>query len=236
MMRKRKTSFWFLPAFPLMAALAASGAWAQDSNNSSAAASALSDQPQIAQPPDGSVNWKGVGVGAGTVVTNLVYVPAKLVYGILGGIAGGAGYALTGGNKQVANSIWRSSLGGDYVLTPDMMTGKKPIYFSGANDIPSVQAVAPVTSSSPSAMAPGGQAQSLSATSPTTPPQSLSAAGSTNEIGPATRPIDSGAGPVRATAGSGSVPYAGSTASHRGYNGYNPVPAKRSPVSDTSVE
>ena len=70
-------------------------------------------------------------MGAGTVVGNVLYLPAKLVYGILGGIAGGAGWALTGGNTQVSNTIWRSSLGGDYVLTPNMVAGQDPIHFSG---------------------------------------------------------------------------------------------------------
>ena len=81
-----------------------------------------------------SVNWKGVGVGAGTVVGNVLYMPAKLLYGIGGGIVGGAGYLLTGGNSQVSNTIWRSSLGGDYVLTPDMVAGKQPVHFSGPTD------------------------------------------------------------------------------------------------------
>ena len=45
---------------------------------------------QVEQPMEGGVNWKGVGVGAGTVAGNVLYMPAKLVYGILGGIAGGA--------------------------------------------------------------------------------------------------------------------------------------------------
>jgi hypothetical protein len=74
-------------------------------------------QPQVAQPSEGGVNWKGVGIEAGTVAGNVLYVPAKLVYGILDGITGGADYALTGGNKEVAETIWRSSLGGDYVIT-----------------------------------------------------------------------------------------------------------------------
>jgi hypothetical protein len=42
--------------------------------------------------------------------SNLLYVPVKLVYGILGGITGGAGYAVSGDNEQVAQTIWRSSL------------------------------------------------------------------------------------------------------------------------------
>src|SRR6202049_3996968 len=102
---------------------------AQSPNN--AAGGAQTNQAQVSQPPDDNVNWKGVGVGAGTVAGNIFYVPAKLVYGIVGGITGGASYVLTGGNTQTANTIWRSSLGGDYVLTPDMITGQQPVHFSG---------------------------------------------------------------------------------------------------------
>ena len=41
--------------------------------------------PQVPQPQASpGVNWKGVGVGAGTVVGNLFYMPAKLLYGIGG--------------------------------------------------------------------------------------------------------------------------------------------------------
>jgi len=84
-----------------------------------------------AQPPESEMSWKSVGLGVGAVASNVLYVPAKLVYGTLGGIAGVAGYALTGGDKRVANPIWRSSLGGDYVVTPDMLSGEEPVHFSG---------------------------------------------------------------------------------------------------------
>jgi hypothetical protein len=87
--------------------------------------------PQVAQPENGGVNWKGAGIAAAALVANVGYIPAKTVYAILGGITGGFGYALTGGNQQAANTIWRSSLGGDYVVTPDMLSGKAPIHFSG---------------------------------------------------------------------------------------------------------
>jgi len=83
------------------------------------------------QPPETELSWKGVGSGVGAVASNVLYVPAKLVYGTLGGIAGGAGYALTGGDQRVADTIWRSSLGGDYIITPDMVTGKQPVHFAG---------------------------------------------------------------------------------------------------------
>ncbi len=145
-------------------------------------------QPQVPQPADQSgVNWKGVGVGAGTVLGNAVYMPAKLVYGILGGIAGGAGWALTGGNSQVANTIWRSSLGGDYVLTPNMVAGKSPVHFSG----PTTTAPPPADSS---AATPANDATVTASSNPSgAAPPAIA-----NPSGP--RPIDSGAGPVGAGA------------------------------------
>src|SRR5271169_624395 len=120
-----------IPAMVIAAALTPCPmAIAQNSVGEPAAANST----QVPQPAQGGVNWKGVGVGAGTVAGNVFYMPAKVVYGLLGGIAGGAGYALTGGNKQVADTIWRSSLGGDYILTPDMVTGKERVHFSGPTD------------------------------------------------------------------------------------------------------
>src|ERR1700736_6998553 len=86
-------------------------AMAQSPNN--AAGGAQTNQAQVAQPPDDNVNWKGVGVGAGTVASNILYVPAKLVYGILGGITGGGREVLTRGNKQNAHTIMRRSPRGD---------------------------------------------------------------------------------------------------------------------------
>ena len=74
-----------------------------------------------------------MGIGAGTVAGNILYVPAKVVYGILGGITGGASYLVTGGNTQTANTIWRSSLGGDYVLTPGYGSRTKADSFQRAD-------------------------------------------------------------------------------------------------------
>jgi hypothetical protein len=88
------------------------------------------------QTPATEMSWKNVGTGVGAVASNVLYIPAKLVYGTLGGIAGGAGYALTGGDQRVANTIWRSSLGGDYVITPDMIAGEQPVHFSGPTSMP----------------------------------------------------------------------------------------------------
>ena len=104
---------------------------------------------QVPQPADNNVNWPGAGYGAGALLCNLLYIPAKLTYAILGGIVGGGTYLITAGNQQAANTVWRSSLGGDYVVTPQMLAGQQPINFSGPTDTPPT-APEPVTSSSSS--------------------------------------------------------------------------------------
>lgn len=175
--------------------------------------------PQVEQPESGGVNWKGAGVGAATLLANVGYIPAKTVYAILGGIAGGAGYALTGGNQQTANSIWRSSLGGDYVLTPDMIQGQAPIHFSGPSNptAPMPPPSQPMSSNPPPALtassAPvypntptysGTSAPSSPAAGVGAPPLSAtshsgygSSGGTTHFTTSITGPGDSGTGPVR---------------------------------------
>lgn len=222
MMRSSGMRIWLLPMLALTLVCSGTRVWAQDS---AASPAGTADQPQVAQPVDGGVNWKGVGAGAGAVVTNLVYVPAKLVYGILGGITGGAGYALTGGNKQVANSIWRSSLGGDYVLTPDMMTGKQPIYFSGPSEAGPTQATTAGTSALPA-----NAASSMPSVSSSAPVKSSSTS-------PATHPIDNGAGLVGTTTSPSPAPYAGTSNPQSSYGAYSrPTAPKTSHLSDTSIE
>jgi len=74
---------------------------------------------------------KDFGYGVGAFFTNLIYMPAKFTYATLGAITGGFAYVLTGLNTKVGKSIWVPSTGGDYVITPRMLAGKDPIYFSG---------------------------------------------------------------------------------------------------------
>ena len=161
---------------------------------------------QVPQTDSSGVNWKGVGVGAGTVAGNIFYIPAKLVYGILGGIGGGAGYALTGGNEQIANTIWRSSLGGDYVLTPDMITGKQPVHFSGPTQTAQPAPDAANESSRPAAFA-------SSTSSAGAPPALATSPAPRAYADTATHPIDSGAGPLGSGTALSSEPIGGSAKS-----------------------
>ncbi|HLX38429.1 MAG TPA: hypothetical protein VKR29_11535 [Candidatus Binataceae bacterium] len=157
----------------------------------SAVAFAQSSNPpasQVPQPDEGGVNWQGVGYGAGSLATNIVYIPAKLVYAILGGLVGGGAWCLTGGNSQTANTIWRSSLGGDYVVTPDMLAGKEPIHFSGPTD------TAPVPPDS-------------TAVQPITPPPPANASMPATSAMPGSAPASSGPAPM--DRGSGAVGHPG---------------------------
>jgi hypothetical protein len=213
---------------------------------------AAANSTQVTQPAQGGVNWKGVGVGAGTVAGNVLYMPAKVVYGLLGGVAGGAGYALTGGNKQVADTIWRSSLGGDYILTPDMITGKDPVHFSGPTQ------TAPPTDSGSAAVP--NPPSTMASTKPSAPIGGNSAGAtsslSSSAVPPtdagalyATHPIDSGAGPVSGSvAGSSNPAYGAPSTSATKASGAKSVDSgnasgdkssaasKGSPLPSTSIE
>ncbi|MGH7780175.1 MAG: hypothetical protein ACREQR_10145 [Candidatus Binataceae bacterium] len=136
---------------------------------------------QVQQPDQGGVNWPGAGYGAAALFGNLLYIPAKLVYAVLGGISGGAAWLITAGNTQTADTIWRSSLGGDYVLTPQMVAGQQPINFSG----PTETAPLPVDNSG------------VSAVQPIAPTGAPVASTSSGAYPSGAQPMDNGAGPVR---------------------------------------
>jgi len=215
-------------ALPAMAQT--SSTTAQTSAGSIGVGNQQASQAQVPQPSDGDVNWKGVGIGAGTVAGNVLYVPAKLVYGILGGITGGASYLLTGGNTQTANTIWRSSLGGDYVLTPDMVAGQKPIHFSGPT-----MSTPPATAAS---VAPRAATSSMNSTTQPMPSANVSAAnvGSVNST-----PV--GAGSSFSSTMS-STPTTGSAAAQPADRGTGPVSSGKGvsggvavpPLPGTSIE
>ena len=77
------------------------------------------------------------GWGSLTVLSNVVYMPVKLIYATLGGLTGGIALGLTGGDLDVAETIWITSLGGNYVLTPGMLRGEESISIAGTPGITS---------------------------------------------------------------------------------------------------
>ena len=155
---------------------------------------------QVPQPTDNNVNWPGAGYGAGALLCNVLYIPAKLVYALLGGLVGGGTYLITAGNQQAANTVWRSALGGDYVVTPQMLAGQQPINFSGPTDTPPT-AQEPVTSTSAGTTT----TASSGGIAPITPLPASGTATSTSASSSTAggQPLDHGAGPAAAaTSGS----------------------------------
>jgi hypothetical protein len=159
-----------------------------------AQASAATSATQVPQGESG-VNWPGAGYGAAALFGNLLYLPAKLVYAVLGGIVGGGTWLVTAGNTQAADTVWRSALGGDYVLTPQMIAGEQPINFSGPTEIPPPPPAE--TADASAAAAPAGGVQ------PITPIPAPSAAASTStSYSSGMHPLDSGSGPVNSKSAS----------------------------------
>ena len=156
---------------------------------------------QVPQPADNIVNWPGAGYGAGALLCNVLYIPAKLVYAILGGRVGGGTFLITAGNQQAANTVWRSALGGDYVVTPQMLAGQQPINFSGPTDTPPT-APEPVTSSS----AGSTTTASSGGIAPITPiPASGSGTSANASSSAGGQPLDHGAGPASGSGSSANI-------------------------------
>lgn len=59
------------------------------------------------------------------------YGAFKCAYAIGGGIVGGIAWAVTGGDKAAANSIWVSAVTGDYIIRPENLTGERTLHFVG---------------------------------------------------------------------------------------------------------
>ncbi|HYD50899.1 MAG TPA: hypothetical protein VEB21_21260 [Terriglobales bacterium] len=80
--------------------------------------------------------WADFGFGLAAVAVNSVYIPAKIAYAAVGGLVGAVALGVTGGNMDAADGIWGPALGGDYVVTANMIKGDRPLHFIGARPSP----------------------------------------------------------------------------------------------------
>ena len=71
------------------------------------------------------------GMQAAAGLSTLVYFPVKLAFALGGGVVGGLTYAFTGGDEEAANRVWKASMEGNYTITPENLTGEKPVHFVG---------------------------------------------------------------------------------------------------------
>ncbi|MDO8432999.1 MAG: hypothetical protein Q7S58_11385 [Candidatus Binatus sp.] len=141
---------------------------------------------QVPQPEQGGVNWPGAGYGVGALLVNILYVPAKLTYAVVGSVVGGLAYVVTAGNEQAANGVWRSALGGDYVVTPQMLAGQQPLNFSGPTGTPPEATAATTPPYTPATASNSSRSVAPIAPIPPSAPQSSNAGA----------PFDRGAGPA----------------------------------------
>jgi hypothetical protein len=75
--------------------------------------------------------FSDVGIGFGTALVTVLYLPAKFTYATVGTLIGGFAWVLTLGDTDTAMGVWEPTLGGSYVVTPAMLRGDEPIEFSG---------------------------------------------------------------------------------------------------------
>lgn len=80
--------------------------------------------------------FEQAGIGAGTALVNVLYIPAKFTYATVGGLIGGLAWVLTLGDTDTAMGVWEPTMGGSYVITPSMLRGDTPIEFSGESSAP----------------------------------------------------------------------------------------------------
>lgn len=73
----------------------------------------------------------GAGMQVASALSTIVYFPFKAAFAIGGGIVGGLAYAFSGGSEQTAKNIWVPSMYGTYVITPDHLSGDRPVRFLG---------------------------------------------------------------------------------------------------------
>jgi hypothetical protein len=72
-----------------------------------------------------------LGWGMAAVGTNLLYMPAKMVYALGGSFVGLLAWGVSAGNDDVALGILQPALSGTWVVTPEMLRGEQPILFLG---------------------------------------------------------------------------------------------------------
>jgi len=92
----------------------------------------------------------GACIQAASAVATILYFPLNAAFAIGGGIVGGLAYAFSGGSEQTAKNIWVPSMYGTYIITPEHLSGDRPVRFlSVAADEGVPSEPAPMTSPAP---------------------------------------------------------------------------------------
>lgn len=67
---------------------------------------------------------------------SLLYAPVKVHIALIGGVVGGVSYPFSGFNANVSKKIWKTSMGGTYLITEDILKGdeKAELFFKKSNN------------------------------------------------------------------------------------------------------
>ncbi len=111
----------------------------------------------VAAHADEKTFWENVGGGVGAGFVNILYFPAKLIYATAGATVGGVAWLVTLGDPEAAQTVWSSTLGGTWVISPAMLEGQTPVEFNGrvpltvgtAESSPATQAADPLDPNDP---------------------------------------------------------------------------------------
>lgn len=75
----------------------------------------------------------GAGMGAASAAATILYFPFKAAFAVGGGIVGGLAYVFSGFSEPTAKSIWVPSVYGTYLITPEHLSGDRPVRFLGVS-------------------------------------------------------------------------------------------------------
>lgn len=86
--------------------------------------------PARAEDGEPSTAYNGM-VGVAAALCTIVYSPLKVVYAGTGLVVTGLGFLWSFGDGDVTGRLWRTTVGGDYVVTPAVLEGDRELHFRG---------------------------------------------------------------------------------------------------------
>jgi hypothetical protein len=73
-----------------------------------------------ATPAQAGEKIEKAGAALGVTAGNLLFVPLKAASFSMGALSGALSFLLTGGDQEVTRQVWRDTLQGPYVITPEI--------------------------------------------------------------------------------------------------------------------
>jgi hypothetical protein len=73
-----------------------------------------------AAPLRAEENIEKAGVITGVTAGNMIFIPLKAALLPMNAIIGALSFVLTGGDDEVTRQVWRDTLQGPYIITPDL--------------------------------------------------------------------------------------------------------------------